>query len=420
MSRDDDQEPRPPRRPGPRPRPVEEAVGGGSSTFRPSPIPAGAARKKREERTPAPVTGGPNWFERIFYGQVSTAHLAMFCRQFASYQDSGVDLVRSLASMETQFARSALGPVIRRLRLAVSGGDPLSEAMANEPQAFDSLCLSMMTVAEARGGIPETLRRLANHYDARLRLIRQARSALIYPACVLAVAFGVVLLLAIFVLPKFADLLADMTRGGQANLPLPSRVLMGFSAFVTSHGWWSIPLATAVFLFAAFRWYRTSSGRATLDRLSLYVPVLGSLRRKIDTSRFARTLGSLLGAGVDIGSSLDLTARVLHLGPFREAVASMRSQVLHGAELSEALAATRQFGPDVIAIVGSGEESGRLPESLDKLADDYEDQVNYTVKNLGQLVQPVIVITMAGVVLFIILAIILPYIQIITSAAGGG
>ena len=421
MSRDDEEE-RLPIRPGPRrgPRPVDRSAEEGPSTFRPNPIPEGSAQKKRTQSDPTLATGGPSWYERIFYGSVSTAHLSMFCRQFASYQDSGVDLIRSLTSLEGQFSRSALGPVIGRLRLAVKGGEPLSDAMAREPRAFDSLCLSMMTVAEARGGVPETLRRLANHYEARLRLIRQARSALIYPACVMGVAAVVVMVLTIFVLPRFASLLSDMTKGGSAELPLPSRVLMGFSHFVSAQGWWMIPLFTFGGLFAAFRWYRTSAGKATLDNLSLYVPVLGSLRKKIDTSRFARTLGALLGAGVDIGSSLDLTAGVLNLVPYRRAVRSMKDVVMHGAELSEALAGTHRFGPDVIAIVGSGEESGRLPESLDKLADDYEEQVNYQVKNLGQLVQPLLIFAMAGIVVFIILAIILPYIQMVTSLANGG
>ena len=300
----------------------------------------------------------------------------------------------------------------------VRQGDALAETMSREPQAFDKLALSMIRVAEARGGVPETLRSLSHHYEARQRLIRQARSALIYPTVVLAIASVVVLLISIFVLPTFASLLADITRGKSVELPLPSRVLLTISGFMTAQGWWLVPLVAVGSVFGALWWYRTAPGKAVLDGLSLYVPVLGQLRRKIETTRFARTLASLLQAGVDVGTSLELTGGVLGLAPFRRAVAAIKTQVRDGAELSEAIDSTRCFGPDVIAIVESGEETGRIPETLDKLADDYEEQVQYMVKNLGQLVQPILLICLGGVVLFIILAVILSYIQVLTSLGG--
>jgi type II secretory pathway component PulF len=145
------------------------------------------------------------------------------------------------------------------------------------------------------------------------------------------------------------------------------------------------------------------------------VPVLGKFLRLIETARFSRTLGTLLNAGVDVNSSLDLTADVLRTTPFRRAVESSRDEVMHGNDLSAGLAMTHRFDADVIAIVESGEETGRLPESLAKLADDYEERVQYLVKNLGQLVQPIIMVLMGAVVLFVILAVILPYISALTA-----
>ena len=142
------------------------------------------------------------------------------------------------------------------------------------------------------------------------------------------------------------------------------------------------------------------------------------IRRKIETGRFARTLGALLNAGVDIGSSLKLTGGVLALPSFRRAVEGTRTLVMDGAELSEAIDQSGRFGLDVVAILEAGEESGRIPEALEKVADDYEEQVETLVKNLGQLVQPFLIIAMAGVVLFIILAVLLPYIQALNSLAG--
>jgi type II secretory pathway component PulF len=307
--------------------------------------------------------------------------------------------------------------VIGRLQAAVKRGDSVAEAVAREPQAFDALFVGMIRVAEARGGVPETLRLLGRHYENRQSLIRQARSAMIYPIAVLVVASFVVALMTLWLLPMFTSLLKDIA-GRSAQLPLPSRLLMAFSDFMQSAGWLVFPVVLIGTPIALFKLYRTASGKALMDRMILWVPVFGALVRKIDTSRFARTLSALLAAGVDIGSSLELTSDVLHLDPFRRAVRDARALVIQGDELSEALETTHRFGPDVVAVVNSGEETGKLPESLDHLADDYEEQVAYMVRNMGHLVQPLLLILLGGVVLFIILAVFLPYISIITNLSG--
>jgi type II secretory pathway component PulF len=406
------------RRPGEGRRPKPRKGSEEPSAWRPNPrtpdraparpaVPAATISEREIER------GGPGWWERIFFGRVSAGQLALFCRQFAAYLDAGVDLIKALSSLERQFGRTALGPVIGRMLLAVRRGDALGDAMAREPQAFDALFLSMIRVAEARGGVPETLRMLAHHYEARQNLIRQARSAMIYPIAVLLVAACVVALITVWLLPMFVSLLKDIS--GRAALPLPSRVLMAFSNFVQTLGWWLVPLLLIVGPVVIFRIYRTAAGKRVMDELALRVPVLGLLLRKLDTTRFARTLASLLGAGVDIGSSLDLTADVMQLDPMRRTLRQARRDVKEGSELSEALAGSRRFSSDVIAIIGSGEETGKLPESLEKLADDYEEQVAYMVRNMGQLIQPLLMVVLGGIVLFIILAVLLPYISIITS-----
>jgi type II secretory pathway component PulF len=373
------------------------------------------SKKKASERAKAAHPGeAPRWWERILFGRISAGQLSAFCRQFAAYLDAGVDIGKALSGLSTQYAGTALGPVIGRLQTSVKHGEPLAESTAREPQAFDALFLSMIKVAEARGGVPETLKLLSRHYEARQSLIRQARSALIYPICVLTVAAGVVALLTLWLLPKFAELLKDFAGHG-ADLPLPSRVLMAFSGFIQASGWLVVPAVFVGTPIALFQLYKTAAGKRTMDAIALRVPVFGRLLREIDTTRFARTLSTLLDAGVDVGSSLQLTSDVLRLDPLRRAVGNARERVLNGEELSAALNRSRRFAPDVIAIVESGEETGKLPESLDKLADNYEEQVEYTVKNLGQLVQPLLLILMGGIVLFIILAVFLPYLSLLTS-----
>ncbi len=439
MSQDaeDDELPNPPRhRPAPdrSSRPDPEDSESEFSTFRPNPV-GPPKRGKSPGRKPAKSSttpaykqydgdfetpaGGPTWWERILFGRVSTGQLAQFCRQFGSYLSAGVDLIKALSSLERQFSGTALAPILARLQVAVRRGSTLQDAMAREPQAFGPMFLNMIKVAEVRGGVPETLRMLAHHFEARQRLIRQARSAMIYPVIVLTMASAVVALITIFIIPVFAKLLSDIA--GNRPLPLPSQVLIAISKFVGWIGWWLIPLVligTPMLLIYLYR--KTSAGKQIMDRIALMTPVLGLICRKLDTTRFARTLSVLLEAGVDIGSSIDLTADVLAMSPIRQAVRSSREKIMAGKELSATLDRTRQFSPDVIAVISSGEETGKLPETLAHLADDYDEQVSTLVASLGQLIQPLLMIALGGIVLFIILAVILPLIQLITSLASPG
>ncbi|MDG3003024.1 type II secretion system F family protein [Paludisphaera mucosa] len=434
MSHDpEDVDPIEPRRPRPKPKPDADPAGrpprnppragAGDSVFQPTPGPPRAPKARptrRQGDDPLKmevVEPGPKWYERILFGRVSSGQLSQFCRQFGSYLNAGVDYDRALSSLGRQYQGTALGPVVERMRTRIRAGATLDDATAPERAAFGPMFQSMIRVAEARGGVPETLKLLSQTFEARQRLIRQARSAMIYPLIVLAMATTIACLMAVYILPMFASLLSDISK--KAQLPAVSRILIGFSKFLGAGGWWLLPVLIVGVPFALLKWYGTSSGKNILDRVLLRIPVLGSIFRKLDVSRFARTLGSLLDAGVDVGGSMDLTAQALSMTPMRQAVEAAKPLVMQGRELSVALAPSRQFGPDVIAILESGEETGKLPESLAHLADEYEEQVTYMVKNLGQLIQPLLVLILAGFVLFIILAVFLPYIQVITSLAGG-
>ncbi len=415
-----------PSRPKPPPLPPE------GSSFRPNPSGAstpgpGKPRKAKPARPgggsdpldakPIRPVDGPKLFERILFGRVSTGQLAQFSRQFASYLNAGVDILRSLASLERQFSGTALGPVLRRMGDAIRRGETLEEAMVRETSTFSPMYLSMIRVAEARGGVPETLKMLARNLEARQRLIRQARSAMIYPTIVLLMAGLVGIGISIFILPLFAETLKEIS--GKLTLPLASRALLSFSDFVRFAGWWLMPLLLFSTPFLLIRAYRTSAGKAMLDRLVLMMPVFGLLCRKLDTSRFARTMSALLDAGLDFPSTIDLTANVVVMTPIKNAVRSAKDRVMAGRELSETLDRTGQFSPDVIAVIATGEETGKLPETLEHLADEYDEQIAAMVKNLGHLLQPVVTFVLGAIVLFVILAVLMPIIQLISSLANG-
>ncbi len=412
----------------PRAKPRASRPAEPGSTFVPNPAPRtpGAGKSKRraggqsQEFEPPPegrerIAESPRWWERILFGSVSSGQLAQFSRQFAAYLHAGVDITRSLASLEEQFKGTALGPALGRMRNAIRKGQTIEEAMAVETRIFGPMYLSMMRVAEARGGVPETLKMLARHYESRQRLIRQARSAMIYPTIVILMASAVVALVSILVLPVFASILKDIA--GRTQLPLASRALMAFSAFIQMGGWWLFPIVMIGVPVFLFKFYGMPRGKALMDRIALRIPVLGQLCRKLDTARFSRTMAVLLEAGLDMGSTLDLTADVVVMSPIRDAVRGARPQILGGKELSAVLRGSRQFYPDVLAVVASGEETGKLPETLNHLADDYDEQVSVMVKNLGQLVQPLVILMLGALVLVIILAVFLPIIQLISSLA---
>jgi type II secretory pathway component PulF len=331
----------------------------------------------------------------------------------AAYLGAGVGILKTLEQLRKQFAATALGPVLNRVTLSIRQGDSLTEALGREKKVFDPLFLSMIRAAEARGGVPETLRMLATQYEARLRLLRQARSALIYPVIVVVIALAVVFFLTLVVLP----ILLKGLEGRANDLPGPTQALMAFTSFVQASGWWLVPLVVVGVPVLLWRWYRTRSGKRWLDEIAMRLPVLGKLLHLIDTTRFARTLASLLDAGVDIGSSLDLTADVLHLSPLQSAVRRTKWAVEEGSEISLALADTRKFSPELIAVLESGEETGKITETLEKLADDTEERVEYMVKNLGSLIQPLIVIFLGGIVLFIALAFVMAYVNLLQSAS---
>lgn len=361
---------------------------------------------------------GPGWAERIVLGSVSSGSLAAFSRQLAAYLEAGVDLRKSLSGLGEQFSGTAMAPVIQRLREGIQGGLNLSEAMGRETGVFDGLTMSMVRVGEAHGGLPEIFRQVADHYENRQRLYRQAVSALLYPVIVLTIALGVIGLLSYFVLPKLVDILKDMTRG-KVELPGPTKLLIAFTDFVVWAGWWVVPLVVIGGGFTLLRFYRTSTGKGMLDRFVLYIPVFGKLCRMIDTTRFARTLSTLLEAGVPVDDSLRLTSQAQMMAPYRDTVAGLRAKVMDGEELSEGLRASRLFPVDAVERVATGEETGKLPEMLAHLADDYEEQTAVMVRNLGTLVQPLITIGLGAFVGFIAIAFILAYVSILGSLGSG-
>jgi type IV pilus assembly protein PilC len=366
----------------------------------------------------------PYWTELSLFGKASSKLMAAFCRQFAAYLESGVTLVRALDSLRRQFKGTVLGPVVGRLGLEVRRGSSLTDAFNSDAGSYDRLFITTMHAAEARGAVPETLKMLSEHYVSRQRIHRQARSALIYPSIVIFLTACLGTLLTVWVLPILVDLLTDLVKHTPPkrlvnfSLPWPTRTLMGLSEFVRQGGWWIIPTVLAALFLGPWILYRTRPGKTVLDYLALHVPLLGNFLLMIDSSRFARTLSALLGSGIDIGSSLELSSEVVTLVPLRNAVLRSRDAVMEGASLAASLSASRLFPGELVTVVESGEETGRLPEILLPLADDYDDQIEHFVKDIGNLIQPLILVLLGGLVRFVVIAFVLGYTTVLSRLSG--
>jgi type II secretory pathway component PulF len=373
------------------------------------------APSRRTSIEPASTIGTARWYQWQLFGRINTTQVINFCRQFANYLDAGVDLNRTMESLRRQYERTALGPVIGRLQLGIRRGDTLTDAMRRDSRVFDPFFLSMMRVAEVRGAVPEMLRMLSIQLDNRQRLIRQAKSALLYPAFVIFLSICVAALLTILILPTLVEVMRDLVRRKHIELPWPTQLLMDLSDYIVATGWWMIPLCLFGSFFGVLGAYRTLWGKTVIDEILLILPVIGPIVRWIDTTRFARTLAALLEAGVDIGSSLILTADTLMLVPLRRAVLRAREGILEGETLSASVGVSKRFPVDLIAIMHSAEETGRLPEMLVMVADEYEEKVDYVVKNLGNLLQPVVILIVGGMVGFIAIAFLMGYTAVIAD-----
>jgi type II secretory pathway component PulF len=392
---------------------IDETVAA-ESTYEVLPHQAEPPVPRRPSAEPPATIGESRWFHRGF-GRVAIKHLVNFSRQFAGYLDAGINLYRAMDSLRRQYQWTALGPVIGRLQLAMRRGESLTDAMSHEPTAFDHYFLSMMRVGEVRGSVPETLRLLSLEYSSRERIVRQTKSALIYPAFVILVSITVSALLTILVLPPLVDIMRGVIRERRVELPAPTRLLIRLSDFIAAGGWWGIPLTLVGTVALILGIYRFQRGKAVLDLVLMRMPVVGNLLWKIDTTRFCRTLSTLLDAGVDIGSSLELTADTLFLVPMRRAVLRARESIIQGESLSASVELTGRFPPDIAALINSGEETGRLPEMMIMVADQYDEQVEFIVKNLGTLLQPIITIVVGGVVFFVAVAFFMGYASVLSN-----
>ena len=346
-------------------------------------------------------------------GKVKTKEIAIFFRQFSVMIDAGLPLVQCLEILAANQENATFQKTLTGVRTTVEGGATLANAMRQYPKVFDDLTTNMIEAGETGGILDIILQRLAQYVEKAVKLRSAVKSALIYPVAVVSMAVLIVGALLKWVVPIFANLFAGL---GVA-LPLPTRIVMGLSAFVQNFWWFFI--VGAVGIVFGIKWIRKDPrGRYWFDYTLLKLPILGLLLRKIAVARFTRTLGTLITSGVPILEGLSITARTSGNAVLEEALMKVRKAIEEGRTIVDPLRECGVFPNMVTQMIGVGEATGAMDSMLQKIADFYEDEVDSATKDMLAMLEPVIIGLLGVMIGGIVISLYMPLFAMIAKLAG--
>jgi type IV pilus assembly protein PilC len=353
----------------------------------------------------------------ILCGRVKPGTLAVFTRQFATLVEAGMPLLRGLRILKRQEENRTLKRVIHEIAASIENGGSLADGLAAHPRVFNALYLNMIKAGELAGALEVALRRLADFIEKAQRIKGRIKAAMFYPCAVMFVAAAILCLMMTFVVPRFREIFEGLLEG--AAMPAFTMLVLNLSAAITSH---ILPAIAALFgsavAFAAV--IRTRWGRWLMDQFKLKAPILGPVFRKAAISRFARTLGTLLGNGVPILQALSIVRETVGNVVISSIVASIHDSVKEGGTVAEPLQGARVFPAMVAGMVDVGEQTGALPDMLMKIADNCDQDVDNAVTAMTSLLEPVLIVFLAVIVGAIVIALFLPLIYITTFMDSGG
>ena len=363
---------------------------------------------RRQNITPVNVSAKPKEI-KISFGQpkVTDKDIVIFTRQLATMIDAGLPLVQCLEILGSQTENKALSKVVVQVRSDVESGATFADALKKHPKVFDNLYVNMVAAGEAGGILDTILGRLAAYMEKFAKIKKQIKSAMIYPSVILFVAVAVVAILMIFVVPMLANMFKEM--GG--TLPLPTRIVIWFSEFLSGWGGLSLALGFIGLFVGLKQWRNTESGLRITDRIALRIPVMGMLITRVSVAKFTRTLGTLMSSGVPILEGLIIVAKTAGNKIVEEAVMTTRQSVSEGKTLAEPLSKSKVFPPMVTQMISVGEATGALDNMLNKIADFYDEEVDSAVSALTSMLEPMLMIFLGTTVGFVIIAMYMPIFQ---------
>jgi type IV pilus assembly protein PilC len=345
----------------------------------------------------------------LFSG-ISQKDMVNFSRQLSLMFKSQIPLVESLNALSSQTKNSGLREKLSEITNDVEGGASFSQALSRFPKLFSSFYVSMVKSGEASGTLSESLDYLAEHLEREYHMSSKIRGAMIYPALILAVVIGVLVMMIFFVIPSLSQVL---TESGQ-ELPLMTRVVIGFSDFL--RGWWWI----FFFIFGgggflALRYFKTEEGKKNWDKIILKVPLIGSFLRMVYVSRFSENLSTLLDGGLPITSALQITGEVVGNSIYKDMITEIQEEVRRGQKMSRVMALYKEeFPPLVTQMVNVGERSGAIGKSLTNVVQFYQKEIDRAIENLLSILEPLLVVFLGGIVGLLMAAILMPMYKMTT------
>ncbi len=345
-----------------------------------------------------------------FAARVKDKDIVVFTRQFATMIDAGLPLVQALDILSTQVENKRLSATLSQVKTDVESGATYADALKKHPKIFTELYVNMVAAGEAGGILDTILNRLATYIEKAMKLKKKVKGAMIYPAVVTTIAVGVIAVIMIFVVPTFTKMFASL--GG--TLPLPTRMVVGFSNFIAGMG--GLLLLGAIIAIVVFivQMRRTEKGKHVIDKILLKLPIFGPLLNKVAVAKFTRTLGTLVSSGVPILDGLEITAKTSGNKVVEYAIMDVRKGVVGGKTLAEPITKAKVFPPMVTHMIAVGESTGALDAMLSKIADFYDDEVDAAVSNLTSMMEPILMVFLGGAVGFIVVSMYLPIFKLIT------
>jgi general secretion pathway protein F len=346
-------------------------------------------------------------FERLSLKRIGPGALSEFTNQLASLLDAGVPLERSLRLLERQISTPLLKRCVLEVTDSLCKGKSLATALSAYPRIFSGTYVSMVRVGEETGLLADMLRRLVKSLDEEYQLRSRLKTAMVYPVFLSCVGLGTVIVLMVWVIPKFSSFFASLEQ----QLPLPTRLVIEISS-ILAKTWPLILIGSVLVVLFALRLLKNKSVKLAFDKLCLRIPVVGGLIIKIQLAQLMRTSGILLSHGVNMISTLSITGETLSNKFIASQVCKARDGVAKGEKLHECFAENQVFPATVLGVMAVGQESGNLPQMLVRVSEQYEQQTERQIKALTSMIEPVMILVMGSIVGFIVVSMLMPIFKV--------
>jgi MSHA biogenesis protein MshG len=358
---------------------------------------------------------GEGWLRRLSSERVTLEDMVLFSRQMYTLLKAGVPILKALAALQESAVRVGFANMLQDLRTSLDSGRDLSTAMRRHPKVFGPFYISMVRVGELTGALEEVFLRLFHHIEFEKEIKDQVSQALRYPIFVIVVMGVALVIVNIFVIPAFARIFANF----HAELPLMTRVLIGFSDFMVQY--WPALLGLVAGAYVLFRvWVGTPAGLYSWDRMKIRIPIAGKIILKATLARFARSLSIALKSGVPIVQALSVVEQVADNAYVGQRIGQIREGVERGESLLRTAVTTGVFTPVVLQMISVGEEAGELDELLREVAEMYQREVEYELKTLSSQIEPILIVMLGVLVLVLALGVFLPMWDMGQAALGSG